>query len=113
MQRYREFLPQAPEELGAFLGLKAILSSAPFPNGALGKAHVPADVLLRPAGGGGQKGLGAAARCTSRALVQLDGRDAVSRWACDALDQGLLGVLKKKYDPANLFRVNQNILPSP
>jgi hypothetical protein len=24
-----------------------------------------------------------------------------------------LAVLKKKYDPANLFRVNQNILPSP
>jgi hypothetical protein len=32
MQRYREFLPQAPEELGAFLGLKTVLSSAPFPN---------------------------------------------------------------------------------
>jgi FAD/FMN-containing dehydrogenase len=31
MQRYREFLPQAPEELGIFLGLKTILSSAPFP----------------------------------------------------------------------------------
>jgi FAD binding domain/Berberine and berberine like len=31
MQRYREFLPLAPEELGIFLGLKTILSSAPFP----------------------------------------------------------------------------------
>ncbi|TJW13278.1 MAG: FAD-binding oxidoreductase [Mesorhizobium sp.] len=31
MQRYREFLPRAPEELGIFLGLKTILSSAPFP----------------------------------------------------------------------------------
>src|SRR6202043_1846411 len=27
MQRYREFLPKAPEELGIFLGLKTILSS--------------------------------------------------------------------------------------
>ena len=37
MQRYREFLPQAPEELGAFLGLKTVLSSAPFPNEHWGK----------------------------------------------------------------------------
>jgi hypothetical protein len=31
MQRYREFLPKAPEELGAFIGLKTVLSCAPFP----------------------------------------------------------------------------------
>lgn len=37
MQRYRDFLPHAPEELGAFLGLKTILSSAPFPNELWGK----------------------------------------------------------------------------
>lgn len=37
MRRYREFLPQAPEELGAFLGLKTVLSSAPFPNEHWGK----------------------------------------------------------------------------
>jgi len=37
MQRYREFLPRAPEELGAFLGLKTILSSAPFPEELWGK----------------------------------------------------------------------------
>jgi len=37
MQRYREFLPGAPEELGAFLGLKTILSSAPFPKEFWGK----------------------------------------------------------------------------
>jgi FAD/FMN-containing dehydrogenase len=37
MQRYREFLPEAPEELGAFLGLKTILSSAPFPEQFWGK----------------------------------------------------------------------------
>jgi FAD/FMN-containing dehydrogenase len=37
MQRYREFLLEAPEELGAFLGLKTILSSAPFPEQLWGK----------------------------------------------------------------------------
>jgi hypothetical protein len=37
MQRYRDFLPGAPEELGAFLGLKTILSSAPFPEELWGK----------------------------------------------------------------------------
>jgi hypothetical protein len=37
MQRYREFLPRAPEELGAFFGLKTILSSAPFPEQFWGK----------------------------------------------------------------------------
>ena len=37
MQRYREFLPQAPEDLGVFLGLKTILSSPPFPKELWGK----------------------------------------------------------------------------
>src|ERR1700721_781592 len=37
MQRYREFLPTAPEELGVFVGLKTILSSAPFPAELWGK----------------------------------------------------------------------------
>src|SRR6476619_3691777 len=31
MQRYRDFLPSAPEELGSFLGLKTVLSTDPFP----------------------------------------------------------------------------------
>lgn len=31
MQAYRDFLPNAPEELGAFIGLKMVPSSAPFP----------------------------------------------------------------------------------
>jgi len=38
MQRYREFLPNAPEELGVFLGLKTILSCAPFPEEFWGKS---------------------------------------------------------------------------
>jgi hypothetical protein len=37
MQRYREILPQAQEELGAFIGLKKIPSSAPFPQEFWGK----------------------------------------------------------------------------
>lgn len=37
MQAYRDFLPGAPEELGAFVGLKKVLSSAPFPEEHWGK----------------------------------------------------------------------------
>jgi hypothetical protein len=37
MQRYREFLPKAPEDLGAFIGLKKVVSSAPFPKEFWGK----------------------------------------------------------------------------
>jgi hypothetical protein len=37
MQRYRDFLPKAPEELGIFLGLKTVPSSAPFPQELWGK----------------------------------------------------------------------------
>src|SRR4029077_5372382 len=37
MQRYREFLPKAREELGVFLGLKTVLSSPPFPEELWGK----------------------------------------------------------------------------
>jgi FAD/FMN-containing dehydrogenase len=37
MQQYREFLGSAPEELGIFLGLKSVLSCAPFPQEHWGK----------------------------------------------------------------------------
>ena len=37
MQRYREFLPQAPAELSSFIGLKSVLSTAPFPQEHWGK----------------------------------------------------------------------------
>lgn len=37
MRRYREFLAGAPEELGIFLGLKTVLSCAPFPEEFRGK----------------------------------------------------------------------------
>lgn len=37
MQRYREFLPNAPEDLCVFLGLKTVLSCEPFPKEHWGK----------------------------------------------------------------------------
>ena len=37
MQWYREFLPRAPEELFTFLGLKTVLSTAPFPKEIWGR----------------------------------------------------------------------------
>ena len=37
MQWYREFLPQAPVELGSFLGLKTVTSTDPFPMEIWGK----------------------------------------------------------------------------
>ena len=37
MQRYREFLPHAPQDLGAFVGLKKFVSGAPFPQELWGK----------------------------------------------------------------------------
>ncbi len=37
MQRYRDFLPDAPEELGSFIGLKTVPSTDPFPSEHWGK----------------------------------------------------------------------------
>jgi hypothetical protein len=37
MRTYRDFLPTAPEELGAFIGLKTVLSTEPFPRDHWGK----------------------------------------------------------------------------
>ncbi len=37
MQRFREFIPRAPEDLGIFLGLKTVLSCDPFPKDHWGK----------------------------------------------------------------------------
>jgi FAD/FMN-containing dehydrogenase len=37
MQRYRNFLPGAPEDLGMFLGLKTVPSTDPFPRAEWGK----------------------------------------------------------------------------
>ena len=40
MRAYRDFLPNAPEELGAFVGLKTVPSMDPFPREALGQARL-------------------------------------------------------------------------
>ena len=40
MRAYRDFLPTAPEELGAFVGLKTVPSMDPFPKEALGQARL-------------------------------------------------------------------------
>ena len=40
MQAYRDFLPTAPEELGAFVGLKTVPSTEPFPKEHWGKRAV-------------------------------------------------------------------------
>ena len=87
MQRYRDFLPNAPEELGVFLGLKTILSSAPFPQELWGKRIC----LLMSCYNGpeeqGRKALAPLHRRASGAVVQLDGNDALSR-RCRACSMG-------------------------
>ena len=37
MRAYRDFLPEAPEELGAFVGLKTVPSTDPFPRDYWGR----------------------------------------------------------------------------
>jgi len=39
MQKYRDFLPGAPEELGAFVGLEDCSTDGPVPGGASGQAR--------------------------------------------------------------------------
>ena len=41
MRAYRDFLPNAPEELGAFVGLKTVPSTDPFPREHWGKRAAP------------------------------------------------------------------------
>ena len=66
MRAYRDFLPSAPEELGAFVGLKTVPSMDPFPQEALGQARLRAHLLLQRLGGGRQEGAGAAPRRAAR-----------------------------------------------
>lgn len=57
LQRYREFLPKAPEDLGAFVGLKTIPSSAPFPQDNWGKRICLLMSCYNGAEGDGKKAL--------------------------------------------------------
>ena len=75
--RYRDFLPNAPEELGAFVGLKTVPSIDPFPQEIWGKRICALIVLLQRLGGGRQEGAGAAARQAARAVLQLDEHHAL------------------------------------
>ena len=78
MQRYREFLPKAPEELGAFVGLKKIPSSAPFPREIWGKRICLLMSCYNGSEPDGKKALGIRSRSEDEGC-------------CDAVDQGLLG----------------------
>ena len=79
MRAYRDFLPTAPEELGAFVGLKTVPPTDPFPKEHWGKRACAIISALQRPGGRGREGDGAAARQRlPRAALQLDGRDAVS-----------------------------------
>ena len=62
MRAYRDFLPNAPEELGAFVGLKTVPSMDPFPQGALGQARLRGHRQLQRLGRGRREGDGPAAR---------------------------------------------------
>jgi FAD/FMN-containing dehydrogenase len=56
MQAYRAFLPEAPEELGAFVGLKTVLPVDPFPPEHHGK---PACAIIASYNGPAEKGAAA------------------------------------------------------
>ena len=77
MQKYRDFLPGAPEELGAFVGLKTVPPMVPFPAEHQGKRACAIRLLQwsdrRWSGGHGQ-----VARKAAPAALQLDGRNALS-----------------------------------
>ena len=53
MCAYRDFLPTAPEELGAFVGLKTVLSDGSVSQGILGQARLCCDFQLQRLHGGG------------------------------------------------------------
>jgi FAD/FMN-containing dehydrogenase len=53
MRKYRDFLPGAPEELGAFVGLKTVLPVEPFPTEHRGK---PACAIVACYNGSADKG---------------------------------------------------------
>ena len=53
MRAYRDFLPTAPEELGAFVGLKTVLSTDPFPKDYWGRR---ACAVISSYNGGAEEG---------------------------------------------------------
>ena len=79
MRAYRDFLPSAPEELGAFVGLKTVPSMDPFPSEHWGKRACALISSLQRLGRRRQEGAGAAPRRSCRAVLQLDERRCRSR----------------------------------
>ena len=58
MKKYREFMPRAPEELGAFVGLKTVLPVDPFPAEHRGKLACGVIACFNGPAEDGQKSLG-------------------------------------------------------
>ena len=73
MRAYRDFLPTAPEELGAFVGLKTVPSMDPFPKGLLGSARMCGHFQLQRPRRGRRETDGATPRVVATAYLQLDG----------------------------------------
>src|SRR5437868_4801348 len=59
MRAYRDFLPQAPEELGTFVGLKTVPSLDPFPREHWGKRACAVISCYAGAAAEGEKAIGA------------------------------------------------------
>ena len=73
MRAYRDFLPTAPEELGAFVGLKTVPSLDPFPRDYWGRR---ACAVIGSYNGPAEEGANShrpAARVSAAAHFQLDG----------------------------------------
>ena len=66
MRTYRDFLPTAPEELGAFVGLKTVPSDGSVPERALGQARVRHHLQLQRLRRRWRERHGAAARTPCR-----------------------------------------------
>ena len=77
MRAYRDFLPTAPEELGAFVGLKTVPSMDPFPRDYWGKRACAVISSYNGSAADGEKAMAPLLERRAAADLQLDGRDAV------------------------------------
>ena len=77
MRAYRDFLPEAPEELGSFVGLKTVPSMDPFPQEHWGKRACAVISCFNGSAEDGEKAMAPLLEPAAAADLQLDGRDAV------------------------------------